>query len=50
MSTIDKRHFNFDPKTINWKQYMEECYLGIRKYSLKEQSYNQAAARARLAR
>ncbi|XP_070498967.1 putative fatty acyl-CoA reductase CG5065, partial [Chironomus tepperi] len=36
MSETDKKEFYFDPKHINWKQYMHNYYLGMRKYITKE--------------
>ncbi|KAL7013338.1 hypothetical protein ACKWTF_015342 [Chironomus riparius] len=36
MSETDKKEFNFDPKTINWKQYLQDYYFGMRKFIVKE--------------
>lgn len=38
MNPNDKKTFYFDPKTINWKTYLDDYYLGMRKYLLKDMS------------
>lgn len=50
MSETDKKQFNVDPRTINWKQYMHDYYMGIKKYSLKENTVDLSLAKSRLAR
>lgn len=34
MNEKDKLNFYFDPKTIDWKKYIEVCFFGIRKFIL----------------
>jgi len=50
MSETDKKLFNFDVKTINWEDYMNNFYLGIRKFLLKEEESNIPQAKKRLQR
>ncbi|CAN7942494.1 unnamed protein product [Ixodes pacificus] len=37
MSPKDKEEFNFDVKTLDWKEYLFNYCMGIRKYLLKEE-------------
>ncbi|XP_023220261.1 putative fatty acyl-CoA reductase CG5065 isoform X2 [Centruroides sculpturatus] len=36
MSTEDKQNFDFDISKLNWDQYMEDYFLGIRRFVFKE--------------
>lgn len=36
LSDEDKRNFNFDLETINWKKYFSHHMVGIRQYILKD--------------
>ena len=38
MNPNDQKTFNFDPININWKTYLNDYYLGMRKYLLKDTS------------
>jgi fatty acyl-CoA reductase len=38
MNPNDRKTFNFDPEIINWKTYLDDYYLGMRKYLLKDTS------------
>ncbi|XP_070505222.1 putative fatty acyl-CoA reductase CG5065 [Chironomus tepperi] len=38
MTQNDQKTFNFDPVNINWKTYLDEYYLGMRKYLIKDTS------------
>ncbi|XP_070505246.1 putative fatty acyl-CoA reductase CG5065 [Chironomus tepperi] len=48
MSDADKKEFNFDPRTINWKQYMQDYYFGMRKFIVKEKDMKSPALMRRL--
>ncbi|XP_070505165.1 putative fatty acyl-CoA reductase CG5065 [Chironomus tepperi] len=48
MSEADKKEFNFDPRTINWKQYMQDYYFGMRKFIVKEKDMKSPALMRRL--
>ena len=36
LSDEDKREFNFDMETIDWKEYFANYVIGVRQYVLKE--------------
>lgn len=42
MNDFDRKEFNFDPKTINWNQYIKNYYFGVRKFILKERNLSSA--------
>ncbi|RZF42877.1 hypothetical protein LSTR_LSTR014703 [Laodelphax striatellus] len=44
----DRELFNFDVNDINWQEYMQLYWLGIRRFILKEDLSNDSAARSRL--
>jgi len=50
LSELDRRIFNFDVRTIDWDQYMENYVLGTRQYILKDDPKNIPQARKHLAR
>lgn len=50
MNSNDKKVFNFDPKTINWKTYMKDYYGGIKKFLMKEQNVDPAVVKAKITR
>nr|KAG5699145.1 hypothetical protein BaRGS_014444 [Batillaria attramentaria] len=50
MSTEDKKTFSFDPRTIDWSQYMENYCLGAKQFVLKEEVSELPKARIALQR
>lgn len=51
MTQNDQKTFNFDPKNINWKTYMENYYFGMKKFVLKDTNdADLAVRRARITR
>ena len=50
MNESDTKNFNFDPRTINWKTYVEDHYFGIKKYLLKEPQKDAAVLKAKITR
>lgn len=50
MSNEDKQVFCFDPRSINWKEYMNNYCLGIKQFVLKEDISDQSTARKGLLR
>ena len=50
MNENDKKMFNFDPMTINWRKYMKSYYFGIKKFVVKEKSLTSPSAVSRLRR
>ena len=50
LSEVDQKTFCFDAKQIHWPQYLEDYYLGIRRYILKEENSTIPAARKNLKR
>lgn len=50
MNKIDQKVFYFDPKTFNWRTYITDFYLGIRKFIYNDDSVGSAAAQMKLAR
>ncbi|KAL7013337.1 hypothetical protein ACKWTF_015341 [Chironomus riparius] len=50
MNENDKKVFNFDPMTINWRKYMENYYFGIKKFVVKEKNLISPTAVNRLRR
>ncbi|XP_023220295.1 uncharacterized protein LOC111622181 [Centruroides sculpturatus] len=45
MSTKDKQCFDFDISRLNWDRYMEDYFLGIRRFVLKEDDSTIARSR-----
>ncbi|KAK2727218.1 hypothetical protein QYM36_007899 [Artemia franciscana] len=45
LNNYDKQLFNFDPRTIDWKDYLCAYYLGIRRFILKDDLNTLPAAR-----
>ena len=45
MSETDRKVFNFDIRTINWNNYCESFWLGVRRHILKERDEDLARAR-----
>jgi hypothetical protein len=50
MNESDKKVYNFDPMTINWKKYMKDYYFGIKKFVVKEKDMTSTAHIRRLTR
>ncbi|KAK7098167.1 fatty acyl-CoA reductase 1-like [Littorina saxatilis] len=50
LSTEDKKTFPFDPRIIDWPNYMENYCLGAKKFVLKEEMSELPAARVALQR
>jgi len=50
MNESDKKIYNFDPMTINWRKYMENYYFGIKKLVVKEKSLSSSSSIGRLRR
>lgn len=50
MNKTDQKVFNFDPKSFNWQTYIDDFYLGIRKFMLNDKSLGTAAGQKKLAR
>ena len=50
MNKNDQRVFNFDPKSFNWQTYIDDFYLGIRKFMLNDKSAGTRAAQKKFAR
>lgn len=50
LSHEDKKTFPFDPRTINWSQYMENYCLGAKRFILKEEISELPKARLQLQR
>lgn len=48
MDPRDREMFNFDIRSIDWRDYNHKFYLGIRKYLLKEDESSIPAARKRM--
>lgn len=48
MSHEDQKTFNFDPKTIDWHEYMKHFAMGTRRYILKDGPDSYPAARRHL--
>ncbi|XP_022187212.2 LOW QUALITY PROTEIN: putative fatty acyl-CoA reductase CG5065 [Nilaparvata lugens] len=44
----DRESFNFNVNDVNWQEYMQLYWLGIRRFILKEDTSNDSAARSRL--
>lgn len=50
MTENDKKMFNFDPMSINWKKYMENYYFGIKKFVVKEKNLSSPSSMGKLRR
>lgn len=50
LSEADKKTFNFDISELNWKEYMVNYHIGIRKYLLKDTMESLPAAKQHLNR
>jgi fatty acyl-CoA reductase len=50
MSQRDQQEFNFDVRRINWKQYIENYYLGSRKYLWNQKPTDFIAGRRKVAK
>jgi alcohol-forming fatty acyl-CoA reductase len=48
LSPVDQKMFNFDMRTLNWSDYMEQYVLGTRRFILKEDPSTFPAARKHL--
>ena len=48
MSSTDKILFNIDVKQVQWREYIHDSYMGIRRYLLKEEDSSIDAARKRM--
>ena len=50
MNKSDQKDFNFDPRTINWKSYIESYHFGVRKFIFNDKSVGSESAQRKLAR
>jgi hypothetical protein len=48
MNKSDQKVFNFDPKTYNWKTYIDDFYFGIRKFMTNDKTAGSFAAQRKL--
>lgn len=48
LSSEDKEKFNCDVRLIDWQTYIHECYMGFRRYLMKEPDSNIPQAKKRL--
>lgn len=50
MNSTDQKLFNFNVEDINWPDYMEKYWLGIRRYIFKQDESTLPEARKQLQR
>ncbi|KAL7042218.1 hypothetical protein ACKWTF_001071 [Chironomus riparius] len=50
MNKSDQKDFNFDPTTINWKNYFDSYHFGVRKFIFDDKSVGSVAAQRKVAR
>ncbi len=50
MSERDRHVFNFDVRQIDWKTYIQDYMLGLRRYILKEKDVTIRAAKVPMTR
>jgi fatty acyl-CoA reductase len=48
MSDVDRQMFKLDIRQVNWRAYIHDSYMGIRRYLLKEDDANIEKARKRM--
>lgn len=48
LNETDKKCFNFNVNEVNWPKYVEEYWLGVRKFVLKEDPNNLPVAHKHL--
>jgi fatty acyl-CoA reductase len=50
MQPNDVKEFDFDVRKINWKQYVEDYFVGARKYLWNSKSTDYSAGRRKIMR